>query len=145
MHKDHTPGKAIAAARMGGRAREHQRVVRLVTASAIVVALAAPVHAASPFDGLPPAEDYFAGVVQEQDVSLFFSYLREALSAVVTGRQPPRAEPLIERAEIIGNDLAKRGVMAGWAVLDAIEKSVLDSLRDTPRLPPASPLQRMHY
>ena len=145
MNKDHAPGKPIATGRMGRPARRYERVVRIVTASAIGVALSAPLHAALAFDGLPPAEDYFAGVVQEQDVGLFFSYLREALSAAVTGRQPPPAEPVIERAEVIGNELAKRGVMAGWAVLDAIEKSVRDRLRDKPRLPPASPLQRMQY
>ena len=145
MHEVHTPGKAIAAGRMGRAARGHKRVLGMVTASAIVVALSAPVHATSPVDGLPPAADYFAGVVQEQDVSLFFSYLREALSAAVAGREPPPAEPLIERADAIGNELARRGVMTGWAVLDAIEKSVRESLRDTPRLPPASPLQRMRY
>ena len=145
MHKDHTPGKPIAAGRRGRPARGHSRVVRIVAASAIGVGLSAPVHAASPLDGLPPAADYFAGVVQEQDVGLFFSYLREALSAAVAGREPPPAEPLIERADVIGNELARRGAMVGLAALDAIERAVRENLRDTPRLPPPRPPQRMQY
>ncbi|HUP93665.1 MAG TPA: hypothetical protein VM164_02070 [Burkholderiales bacterium] len=141
MHKDPTPGKPIAAGCTGRPARGRKRVVRMVTASSIVIALVAPAHATSPLDGLPPAADYFAGVVQEQDVSLVFSYLREALSAAVTGREPPPAEPLIERADAIGNELAKRGASVGRAVLDAIERAVRENLREAPRLPPGSPPQ----
>jgi hypothetical protein len=98
-----------------------------------------------PRDSLPPAAEYFEGVVQEEDVSLVFGYLREALRAAIAGREPPPVEPLLERADAIGDALAKRGAMAGLAVLDAIENAVRESLKETPRLPPARQLQRMRY
>ena len=144
MHNDLRLGKSIAVGH-GCRAERTQRVAKVLTAGSIVVALSAPAYAGPPLDALPPAADYFAGVVQEPDVNLVFSYLREALSAAVSGREPPPVEPLIERADAIGGELARRGAMAGRAVLDAIENAVRESLKDTPRPPPASPLQRMRY
>jgi hypothetical protein len=145
MHNDHRLGKPIAVGHGRRAERRNKRVAKVVTAGSIVVALSASAYAGPPLDALPPAADYFAGVVQEQDVSLVFGYLREALRAAVSGGEPPPAEPLIERADAIGNELVKRGAMAGRAVLDAIENAVRESLKDTPRLPPTSPLQRIRY
>ena len=145
MENDPSPGQPIAVGDALRAGRRRARVAQILTAGSMVVALSASAHAAAPVDTLPSVTDDFGGVVQEQDVALVFGYLRGALSAAVTGREPPSVGPLVERADAIGKELARRSAISGRVVLDAIENAVRESLKETPRLPPASPLQRTGY
>jgi hypothetical protein len=96
------------------------------------------------------AESFMRGLVQEEDVGLVFGYLREALAAAAAGREAPPPDRVMQRAEAIQQEAARRGVIAGRVLLDALEQSVRDMVRniprayDTPREPPR-PLQRIQY
>jgi len=105
----------------------------LAFAALLGVALSSSAHATD--RDAPPAAgpaDVFGGIVQERDVSLIFGYFREALSAAVEGRDviPPPPEELIQRAEVLGGEMKRRGAAAGRAILDAIEGAVRERLRD---------------
>lgn len=105
-------------------------------------ALAAPA-AARAADSVPEDVQALArDLVGERDVELVLNYLREALGAVVDGRQPPSGDELARRAEAIGEELKRRGVAAGRAVLDALELAIRRELREPQRLPPSSPSRR---
>ena len=105
----------------------------LAFAALLGVALSYPAHASDQDarPGVGPSE-VFGGIVQERDVGLIFEYFREALSAAVEGRDviPPPPEELIQRAEILGGEMKRRGAAAGRAILDAIEGAVRERLRD---------------
>ena len=105
----------------------------LAFASLCGVAFAASAQSTEPAPSLPAVPEVFAGVVQEDDVSVLFAYLREALNAAMAGREPPSPQPLLDRSGAIGEEFARRGAIAGRAVLDAIEKALRENLRDTPR------------
>jgi len=105
----------------------------------------ASVHAQD-FDRLavPPVESIFSGLVQEQDVALAFSYLRDSLDATLDGRSPaPPSDVLIERGQAITNELNRRGAAYARSVLDAIEAVVREGVRPAPGLPPSNPAQGM--
>ena len=88
---------------------------------------------------VPPIESIFSGLVQEQDVAAAFRYFRESLDAAVDGRDPPPPPPaLIQRAEVIGDELKRRGGAAARGVLDAIEAIVREQVREPARRPPPS-------
>ena len=80
------------------------------------------------------------GVVTEQDVDLVLNYLKAALLAAASGREPPSDEELARRAEAIRNALAARDTLAGLLLLDALDARARQWLRDAPsgRLPPPS-------
>jgi hypothetical protein len=109
---------------------------RILIAGLTALALSASTAAAGDRDSSPPpVEGYFAGIVQERDVALVFDYLRDALSAAVEGREPPPADQLVQRAEVIGEEVKRRGAAAARSILDAIEESVREGMRE-PRRPP---------
>ena len=83
------------------------------------------------------------GIVQERDVGLVFDYLRQALQAAVDGREAPPPEELVQRAEAIGDEMKRRGAAAARAVIDAIEQSVREGMREPRRLPPSNSPQRL--
>jgi hypothetical protein len=93
----------------------------------------------------PPFESLFSGIVQEQDVALAFRYFRESLDAALEGREPPPPDALIQRGEVIGEDLKRRGGAAARSILDAIEAIVRERVREPSRAlpPPSSPVQRL--
>jgi hypothetical protein len=106
----------------------------IVIALALFCASFAPAHAGDvddPFSAVAGA--FVRGLVQEEDVGLFFGYLREALGAAADGRDAPVPEKLTRRAEEIGERAKQRGVVAGRLLLDAIEASVRDIIRDIPQ------------
>jgi hypothetical protein len=90
-------------------------------------------HADDPFSAA--AGTFVRGLVQEEDVTLFFGYLREALSAAAEGRDAPVPDVLSRRAEEIGERAKQRGIIAGRVLLDAVEASVRDMLGDRSRTP----------
>jgi hypothetical protein len=103
----------------------------------------ASVHAQdSDRHAVPPVESIFSGLVQEQDVALAFSYLRDSLDAALDGRSPaPPSDALIERGQEITNELNRRGAAYARSVLDAIEAVVREGVRSAPGLPPSNPAQ----
>ena len=102
----------------------------------LLLALSAPVHAGDTDDPYAAAAGAFVrGLVQEDDVGLFFGYLREALAAAAEGRGAPVPDKLARRAEEIGERARQRGVVAGRVLLDALEASVRDIFRNDPRPP----------
>ena len=72
----------------------------------------------------------------ESDVALVFSYLREAIAAAVVGREARPPEALEQRAAAIGEELKRRGVLAGQALIDEIERRLREEVRESSRLPP---------
>ena len=118
---------------------------RSVLALALSFSLAGPTSAAEsflPFDPNRPLD----GVVRPDDVAVLFDYLREAYSATLEGREPPRSDALQRRADAIGEELKLRGNVAGILLLNALERSVKELLREpSPRqtLPPYPPAGRL--
>ena len=92
---------------------------------------------------VPSIEALFSGLVQEQDVALAFRYFRESLDAAMDGREPPPPPAvLIQRAEVIGDELKRRGFAVARDALDAIEAIVREQVREpTRRPPPAGPMR----
>jgi hypothetical protein len=118
--------------------------VRRTAAAAVFAALACTtVHAQdAQWNAVPPIESIFAGLIQEQDVILAFRYLRDALDAVLDGREPPPADALIERGQTITNELNRRGAAYARSVLDAIEAVMRDAVKEPQRVPPSDLVQR---
>lgn len=90
-------------------------------------------------DGDPPArietlldpQVLFGSVVTEQDVSQVFAYLRAAMLAASEGRDPPPVpEALARRLESVGTELRLRGIIAGLALSQAVERAVRDAVRE---------------
>ena len=107
---------------------------RLILTVIVMLALSMPAHAGDVDDPFSAAAGAFVrGLVQEEDVGLFFGYLREALAAAADGREAPVPDKLTRRAEEIGERAKQRGVVAGGMLLDAIEASVREMVRELPR------------
>jgi hypothetical protein len=87
---------------------------------------------------LPLIDSIFSGLIQEQDVALAFRYFRESLDAALEGREPPAPDALIQRSEVIGDELKRRGGAAARSMLDAIEAILRERVREPSRLPPPS-------
>ena len=85
-----------------------------------------------------PPDSFLGGIIQERDVGLVFDYLRDALGAAMDGRDAPPPEELTRRAEVIGDELKRRGAAAARAAIDAIEQSVREAMREPRRLPPTA-------
>ena len=117
---------------------------RVAIAAVIGITLSSAGYASDPNERPPAgAQALLGGIVQERDVSLVFDYLRDALRATVEGREAPPPEELVQRAEAIGEEVKRRGVAAGRAILDVIEEKVREGLGEPRRLPPARPYQRI--
>ena len=107
---------------------------RIAIAAVLFFASFAPAHAGDVDDPFAAAAGTFVrGLVQEEDVGLLFGYLREALAAAADGRDAPIPDKLTRRAEEIGERAKQRGVVAGGMLLDAIEASVREMVRELPR------------
>jgi hypothetical protein len=74
-----------------------------------------------------------------------FDYLREALGAAIEGREPTPPEKLMQRAEAIGDEVKRLGVAMARAILDSVERSVREGVKEPSMPPPSSPLQRIRY
>ena len=118
---------------------------RSITAgAALALALAVPSHAADkpdPFaqlDTLLSSGALFQGLVREDDVSLLFTHLREALAAAYAGRQAPPTDELNRRVEVLAGELKARGTLAGLLLLNAFEAAAREAVRDTLDSTPAA-------
>ena len=112
---------------------------QIILGSVLVLVISGPLHAAGPHEGQPLP----GGIVQEQDVALFFDYLRDAVSAAVEGRpaEPPQA--LTRRAQEIGEEMKRHGAAAARALIDSLESAVREAPREPQRPWGAPPYQRI--
>jgi hypothetical protein len=98
------------------------------------------VQAAEPAPAPPDPRQLFGGLVAEDDVTLLFSHLREALRAAAEGRAPPPLpEALNRRLEAAGAELRLRGLDAVLALTRFVEDAVRGAVRELapPPAPPA--------
>jgi hypothetical protein len=117
---------------------------RLASTAVLLVAFSSGAYANDSGPRAPAIDALFGGIVQERDVGLVFDYLREAVRAAVDGREAPQPpDELTRRSEAIGDEMKRRGAAAAQGVLDAIEKSVREAMREPRRLPPSSSAQRL--
>lgn len=93
-----------------------------------------------PFAQLDP-QVLFDGLIDENDVSLAFAYVRSAMFAAGLGLDPPPIpDELRQRAEAIGDQLKARGALSALALLNALEANAKRALRDRAPARPAVPL-----
>ena len=109
-------------------------------ALAIAASMSGPARAEPPAPLTPEA--LLGGLVQESDVNLMFSYVRDAFKAALRGQEAQPPYELQRRAEEIGYELKRRGAIAGAVLIDEIERSVLEELR-RPSIPPSDYRQRI--
>ena len=101
---------------------------RVLLGVMVAFALSAQVPDALAQERRPLPDALFGGIVQDRDVTVFFDYLREALNAAIEGREAAPPEELAQRAEVMGEEMKKRGAVAARALIDAIEASVRQRL-----------------
>lgn len=121
------------------------RIDRLLVMAALGAACVAPACAEAPRAPLSKFQSQLesllgpgalaGGVVTERDLDLVFAHVRAVLLAAVNGSEPPSGEALGRRAEEIGNALRARGVLAALLLVDALEASARQKLRDIPARP----------
>ncbi len=103
--------------------------------------LSLPAQAAEPparAEVPPELRLLLGGVVTENDVGQLFAHLRASMRAAAEGRQPPPfPEALSRRLEAAGSELQLRGLIAGMALTQFVERAVLDAVRELAP-PPAS-------
>ena len=117
---------------------------RITIAALLGITLSSWAYAADPNERSPVgAQALLGGVVQERDVSLVFDYLRDAFRAAIEGREAPPPDELKQRAEAIGEEVKRRGLEVGKAVIDAIEDTVREGLGEPRRSAPVRPSQRI--
>ena len=108
----------------------------LLFVSVAGLALSAPAHAHE--SDVPIMGPLLGGIVQEREVGLVFGYLREALDAAMEGREAAPPQELTQRAEVIGEELKRRGAAAARSILDSVEAAVREGMRE-PRSQPLPP------
>jgi hypothetical protein len=82
-------------------------------------------------------------VVTERDLDLLFAHVKAALLAAASGKEPPSSEELDRRAGEIARSLETRGTLAALVLLDALEASARQRLRELHRQHRAAPPVRM--
>ena len=107
----------------------------------------APPDLLSPFDArliesLISPRALLSEVVTERDLDLLLAHVKATLLAAAAGTEPPPPDELNRRAEEIGKALRTRGTLAALVLLDALEASARQRLRDLQKqhrsLPPPS-------
>lgn len=117
---------------------------RTILAAIFVILASTAAHAHDPQrDSFAPIESIFSGLIQGEDIALAMRYLRDSLDAALEGREPPSSAALIERSEVIANEVKRRGAASARGVLDAIEGILREGMREEPPLPPSSPMRRI--
>jgi len=114
----------------------------LLIAAVLGLGLCGPARAEPSAPPFAP-EALFEGLVQESDVTLVFSYLREAFSSALQGREARPPYELHQRGVVIAEELKRHGVIAGKMLLDEIERSVREEMRQRPRIPRSDSRQRI--
>ena len=81
-------------------------------------------------------------VITERDLDLLLAHVKAAILAAAAGSTPPPSDELNRRAEEISKALRTRGTLAALVLLDALEASAKQRLRELQRqqrlLPPAA-------
>lgn len=86
----------------------------------------------------PELRMLLGGLVTEDDVTQLFAHLRASMRAAAEGRPPPPfPEALGKRLETAGSELQVRGLIAGMALTQFVERAVRDAVRELAP-PPAS-------
>ena len=115
----------------------------LMLAVALGGALSVPALAADrdPLMAVEPLLDprvLLGGLVTESDVSLLFVQLRAVMLAAAEGREPPPLpEALAKRLEAVSGELRLRGLLAGLALSQVVERIARDAVREL--APPPAP------
>ena len=106
---------------------------------------AAPVRAQTPPDIISPFDSamieslispraLIGDVVTERDLDLLFAHLKASILAASAGTEPPALpDELKQRADAIGRALRMRGSLAAMVLLDALEASARQRLRELQR------------
>jgi hypothetical protein len=127
------------------------KLTGLIAAGLLGAALAAPAlaQAKDPFPKDPFADletqmreldpkRLLGRTLTEADVEQFFAWMRASIAASMQGREaPPPPAELTQKAEGLSRELAARGMLAGQALLNALEESARRALRDAQKQPPA--------
>lgn len=79
----------------------------------------------------PELRMLLGGLVTEGDVVQLFEHLRASMRATAEGRPPPPfPEALGKRLEAAGGELQLRGLIAGMALTQFVERAVRDAVRE---------------
>jgi hypothetical protein len=119
------------------------RLRSMIAAAVLALAFAVPSYAGDkkpdPLAQLEPqiaSGVLYQGLVREEDVTLLFAHIREALAASRQGREaPPPPEALNRRAQEIAAEIKARGTLAGLLLLTAFEAAALQALREAQPAP----------
>src|SRR5262245_470071 len=112
-------------------------VAGLLAAAPVRAQTAPPVI--SPFDAaliesLISPRAVLGEVVTERDLDLLFAHLKASILAAAAGTEPPAPpDELKQRADAIGRALRTRGSLAALVLLDALEASTRQRLRELQR------------
>jgi hypothetical protein len=115
-------------------------VMLMLSAAAQAAEPVAPVQPTPPprVEVSPELRMLLGGVVTDNDVSQLFAHLRASMRATAEGRPPPPfPEALGKRLELAGGELQVRGLIAGMALTQFVERAVRDAVRELAP-PPAS-------
>lgn len=121
---------------------------RALAVMTLGVTLSAAAHAGDPLqpdprhapdvDALLDPRVLLGGLVTEDDVGLLFAHLRAAMIAAAESREPPPLpEALGKRLKSAGGELRLRGLLAGMALTQLVERAVRDAVREL--APPPTP------
>ena len=128
--------------------------VRAIWWIALAVVMVAPARAQQPPEILSPFDArlieslispraLLGEVVTERDLDLLLAHVKASILAAAAGTEPPPPSgELNQRAEAIGKALRSRGTLAALILLDALEASARQRLRELQRqknAPPAAP------
>lgn len=116
-----------------------QRILLILMLGAALPAQAAEPVSPARAEALPQElRLLLGGLLTEGDVSQLFAHLRASMLAAAEGRPaPPFPEALGKRLETAGSELQMRGLFAGMALTQFVERAVRDALREL--APPPAP------
>lgn len=118
------------------------RLQRVLCLGLLGVVLSGPAQAGdrdplSAVEPLPDPRILLGGIISEDDIGLLFAHLRAAMLAAAEGREPPPLpEGLAKRLEAAGGELRLRGLLAGMALTQFVERAVRDAVRELASPPP---------
>jgi len=98
-----------------------------------------PPEILSPFDAqliesLISPRALLGEVVTERDLDLVFAHVKASILAAAVGAEPPPlSDELRQRADAVGKSLRTRGTLAALVLLDALEASTRQRLRELQR------------
>lgn len=110
---------------------ERTLLMGILTAAMSLSVLAAEPVPPARAEVSPELRLLLSGVVSENDVGQLFAHLRASMRAAAEGRPPPPfPEALAKRLEAAGSELQLRGLVAGLALTQFVERAVRDAVRE---------------